>query len=70
MRPAAVSLGVLIYTIALVASGWVAGKISDRTGRRKFLVAGSTLMPPKLAKVLMSMLPITVSSSSSIAAAG
>jgi MFS family permease len=42
--PAAVSTGVLIYTIALVASGWIAGKISDRTGRRKFLVAGSTLL--------------------------
>ena len=42
--PAAVTIGVLIYTIALVASGWVAGKISDRTGRRKFLVAGSTLL--------------------------
>jgi MFS family permease len=42
--PAAVSTGVLIYTVALVASGWVAGKISDRTGRRKFLVAGSTLL--------------------------
>jgi MFS family permease len=42
--PAAVTLGVLIYTIALVASGWVAGKISDRTGRRKFLVAGSTAL--------------------------
>ncbi|MCW2811853.1 MAG: major facilitator superfamily protein, partial [Friedmanniella sp.] len=42
--PAAVSLGVLIYTIALVVTGWVAGKISDRTGKRKFLVAGSTLL--------------------------
>ena len=42
--PAAVTIGVLIYTIALVATGWVAGKISDRTGRRKFLVAGSTLL--------------------------
>src|SRR3954447_5831427 len=42
--PAAVTKGVLIYTIALVASGWVAGKISDHTGRRKFLVAGSTLL--------------------------
>jgi MFS family permease len=42
--PAAVSTGVLIYTIALVITGWVAGKISDRTGRRKFLVAGSTLL--------------------------
>ena len=42
--PAAVTVGVLIYTVALLASGWVAGKISDRTGRRKFLVAGSTLL--------------------------
>jgi MFS family permease len=42
--PRAVLMGVLIYTIALVATGWVAGKISDKTGRRKFLVAGSTLL--------------------------
>ena len=42
--PAAVTVGVLVYTIALVASAWVAGKISDRTGKRKFLVAGSTLL--------------------------
>jgi MFS family permease len=42
--PAAVTIGVLIYTVALIASGWVAGKISDRTGRRKLLVAGSTLL--------------------------
>jgi MFS family permease len=42
--PAAVATGVLIYTIALVITGWVAGKISDRTGRRKILVAGSTLL--------------------------
>jgi MFS family permease len=42
--PAAVSTGVLIYTVALVFTGWVAGRISDRTGRRKFLVAGSTLL--------------------------
>ena len=42
--PAAVSTGVLIYTVALVVTGWVAGKVSDRTGRRKFLVAGSTLL--------------------------
>jgi MFS family permease len=31
--PAAVSTGVLIYTVALVITGWVAGRISDRTGR-------------------------------------
>ena len=42
--PAAVTVGVLVYTVALVASGWIAGKISDRTGRRKMLVAGSTLL--------------------------
>jgi MFS family permease len=42
--PSAVSLGVLIYTIALVASGWVAGKVSDMLGRRKIFVAGSTLL--------------------------
>ncbi len=42
--PAAVTLGVLIYTVTLLASGWVAGKISDRTGRRKLPVAGSTLV--------------------------
>lgn len=42
--PAAVTIGVLVYTIGLVASAWVAGKISDRTGKRKFLVAGSTLL--------------------------
>src|SRR3954454_6173304 len=42
--PAAVTIGVLVYTVALVASGWIAGRISDRTGRRKFLVSGSTLL--------------------------
>ena len=42
--PQAVLIGVLVYTLALVLSAYVAGKISDRTGRRKFLVAGSTLL--------------------------
>jgi MFS family permease len=42
--PAAVTLGVLIYTVALIASAWAAGKISDRTGRRKIFVGGSTLL--------------------------
>ncbi len=42
--PGIISTGVLIYTLALVAAGFLAGKISDLTGRRKFLVAGSTLI--------------------------
>jgi len=42
--PRAVLIGVLVYTLALVLSAYIAGKISDRTGRRKFLVAGSTLL--------------------------
>jgi MFS family permease len=42
--PAKVSIGVLVYTIALVVSAWVAGKISDRIGRRKIFVAGSTVL--------------------------
>lgn len=41
---AAVSTGVLIYTLVLVAVSPVAGWISDRTGRRKVFVAGSTLI--------------------------
>lgn len=35
---AAVATGVLVYTAALVVSGWAAAVISDRTGRRKALV--------------------------------
>ena len=42
--PGIISTGVLIYTLALVAAGFLAGKISDLTGRRKFLVADSTLI--------------------------
>ena len=42
--PAKVSIGVLIYTIGLVASAWVAGKISDKLDRRKIFVAGSTAL--------------------------
>ena len=42
--PGVVTTGALVYTIALIASGWVAGKISDITGRRKLLVGGSTLL--------------------------
>lgn len=41
---AAVSTGVLIYTLVLIAVSPVAGWISDRTGRRKIFVAGSTLI--------------------------
>ncbi|MDJ0940355.1 MAG: MFS transporter [Woeseiaceae bacterium] len=41
--PAVVTRGVFVFTVTLILFGWVAGKISDRTGRRKMLVAGSTL---------------------------
>lgn len=40
----AITIGVLIYTVVLMPTAWVAGKISDRTGKRKMLVAGSTLV--------------------------
>jgi MFS family permease len=40
----AVSTGVLIYTVVLLITSPIAGWISDRTGRRKMLVAGSTLV--------------------------
>lgn len=39
-----VSTGVLIYTIVLLVASPLAGWISDRTGRRKLLVGGSTLL--------------------------
>lgn len=39
-----ISTSVLIYTVALVVTGWIAGKISDRTGRRKIFVGGSTVL--------------------------
>ena len=42
--PKVITRSVLINTIAVVAFGWIAGKISDRTGRRKMFVAGSTLL--------------------------
>lgn len=41
---AAVSTGVLIYTVVLLVVAPLAGWVSDRTGRRKALVAGSTLV--------------------------
>jgi len=41
---AAVAFGVLLYTIALLVSAAVSGWLSDRTGRRKVFVAGSTLV--------------------------
>ena len=41
---AAVSTGVLIYTIVLLVTSPIAGWISDRTGRRKMFVFGSTLV--------------------------
>jgi MFS family permease len=40
----AIATGILIYTVVLVVAGWLAGVVSDRTGRRKLLVATSTLL--------------------------
>ena len=42
--PAVVTRGVLVYTAAFIMVCWIAGKVSDRTGRRKVFVAGSTLL--------------------------
>lgn len=39
-----ISTSVLIYTAALVISGYLAGWLSDRIGRRKVFVWGSTVM--------------------------
>jgi MFS family permease len=41
---AAVSTGVLIYTVVLLVASPIAGWISDRTGRRKVFVAGATFI--------------------------
>jgi len=40
----AVAFGVLLYTVALFAGTAVSGWLSDRLGRRKIFVAGSTLL--------------------------
>ncbi|MFC7344830.1 MFS transporter [Saccharopolyspora griseoalba] len=40
----AVATATLVYTIALVGAGWLAGVISDRTGKRKSMVAASALL--------------------------
>jgi len=40
----AIATGILIYTAVLVVAGWAAGVVSDRTGKRKMLVASSTLL--------------------------
>lgn len=40
----AVTLGVTFYTVALVLSGWIAGKLSDVTGKRKIFVGTSTAL--------------------------
>lgn len=42
--PGVVTMGVLVYTITLIAAGYLAGWLSDRTGRRKIFVAGSTAL--------------------------
>ncbi len=41
---AAVALGVLFYTVALLVGAAIAGWVSDRTGRRKIFVGGSTAL--------------------------
>ncbi|WP_029151280.1 MFS transporter [Microbacterium indicum] len=41
---AAVALGVLYYTIALLVGTAIAGRLSDRLGRRKIFVGGSTAL--------------------------
>lgn len=41
---AVVATSVLIYTIALVATAWFAGKLSDRLGRRKVFVWSATVL--------------------------
>lgn len=40
----ALTLGVLIYTIALALCAKIGGALSDRTGRRKIFVIGSTVL--------------------------
>ena len=42
--PSVISTSVLIYTIALVASSYVAGKLSDKIGKRKVCVWSSTAL--------------------------
>lgn len=39
-----VSVSVLIYTVALVIVAWIAGKVSDKLGRRKVFVWSSTAL--------------------------
>lgn len=41
---AAVATGVTIYTVVLMAASYAAGWLSDRTGKRKFLVVASTAL--------------------------
>jgi MFS family permease len=41
---ATIATGVLIYTVVLVVTGQCAGYVSDRLGRRKFLVFASTAL--------------------------
>lgn len=41
--PRVLSTAVLIYTCALVISGWAAGRLSDRLGRRKIFVWSATV---------------------------
>lgn len=42
--PRIITRSVLVYTIASIICAFIAGRISDKTGRRKFLVGGSTVL--------------------------
>lgn len=42
--PGVVSQGILWYTLTLIASGFIAGWISDRIGRRKVFVCASSIL--------------------------
>ncbi|EWS80419.1 MFS transporter [Brachybacterium phenoliresistens] len=39
-----ITQSVLVYTLALVATAWIAGKVSDLLGRRKIFVWSSTML--------------------------
>jgi len=42
--PAAVTTGVMVYTLAVIAAAALSGWLSDKTGRRKLMVGGSAAL--------------------------